>query len=58
MSLDSTDLNWIADFIEGIADDVLRDLYVLASTAMSSSPKIRLSLGIRRASQPSARSPM
>jgi type I restriction enzyme M protein len=27
MSLDSTDVTWIANFIEGIADDVLRDLY-------------------------------
>jgi len=24
---DGTNLNWIADFIWGIADDVLRDLY-------------------------------
>jgi len=31
------DLNWIANFIWGIADDVLRDLYVReANTAMSS----------------------
>ena len=29
-------LNWIANFIWGIADDVLRDLYVAGSTAMSS----------------------
>src|SRR2546430_17584445 len=26
--MDSTQLNWIANFIWGIADDVLRDLYV------------------------------
>ena len=28
MSSSSTDVTWIANFIEGIADDVLRDLYV------------------------------
>src|SRR5436309_5431948 len=26
--MDSTQLNWIANFIWGIADDVLRDIYV------------------------------
>jgi type I restriction enzyme M protein len=26
--MDSTQLNWIANFIWGIADDVLRDVYV------------------------------
>ena len=26
--MNSTDLNWIANYIWGIADDVLRDLYV------------------------------
>jgi type I restriction enzyme M protein len=26
--MDQPDLNWIANFIWGIADDVLRDLYV------------------------------
>ena len=28
MTMSSTDLNWIANYIWGIADDVLRDLYV------------------------------
>ena len=33
------DLNWIANYIWGIADDVLRDLYMSeASIAMSSFP--------------------
>ena len=26
--MDSTQLNWIANFIWGVADDVLRDVYV------------------------------
>ena len=34
----NADLTWIANYIWGIADDVLRDVYVRASTAMSSSP--------------------
>src|SRR4029077_14107367 len=28
MAMDQSQLNWIANFIWGIADDVLRDLYV------------------------------
>lgn len=28
MGMSNGDLNWIANFIWGIADDVLRDLYV------------------------------
>ena len=28
MTTNNTDLNWIANYIWGIADDVLRDLYV------------------------------
>src|SRR5438445_11713657 len=28
MAIDQSQLNWIANFIWGIADDVLRDLYV------------------------------
>jgi hypothetical protein len=28
LTLEQTQLNWIANFIWGIADDVLRDLYV------------------------------
>ena len=29
----NTDLNWIANYIWGIADDVLRDLYVREAAA-------------------------
>ncbi len=36
--MEQRQLNWIANFIWGIADDVLRDLYVGASIAMSSCP--------------------
>jgi type I restriction enzyme M protein len=32
--MNNGNLNWIANFISGIADDVLRDLYVRASTGM------------------------
>ena len=28
MTTNNTDLNWVANYIWGIADDVLRDLYV------------------------------
>ena len=34
--MDNGQLSWIANFIWGIADDVLRDLYVGESTATSS----------------------
>jgi len=36
--MEASQLNWITNFIWGIADDVLRDLYVRGSTATSFCP--------------------
>ena len=37
MATSNADLNWIANYIWGIADDVLRDLYVRGKYLTSSS---------------------